>query len=50
MFGDGSVVIQQDRRPKHWPTAELDWEEFHEEYKKWAADPEAYVPPQEPEE
>lgn len=45
-FGDGSVTIDPERRPMHWPKEKLEWIEFYGEHKKWAADPEAYVPPQ----
>ncbi|SEM81534.1 Uncharacterized protein YjbI, contains pentapeptide repeats [Roseovarius tolerans] len=46
-FGDGSVVLPECAiRPGHWPTCKLKTNDFEEEYRKWQADPEAYVPPE----
>lgn len=53
VFGDGSVIIDEDRRPKHWPTENLEFDgnlvgtsPYAVEYQKWLANPDAYVPPQ----
>ena len=54
MFGDASVTLpgghgpEHESWPAHWPTFELD-DEFDEEWEKWQADPEGYVPPDPPE-
>lgn len=45
-FGDGSVTLPDGiNRPGHWPTQELEWEQFNEEWRRWADDPENYIPP-----
>ncbi|WP_435259490.1 pentapeptide repeat-containing protein [Thioclava sp. FR2] len=50
MFGDGSVRWPNGvNRLKHWPDWEMGWDDFHEEWEKWQADPENYVPPPKPE-
>ena len=55
MFGDGSVILpgghgpEQESWPAHWPTFVFDHEQFDQEWKKWQADPEGYVPPELPE-
>ncbi|MDT8327370.1 MAG: pentapeptide repeat-containing protein [Roseovarius sp.] len=55
MFGDGTVILpdghgpEHESWPKHWPRFELDTYQFDEEWKKWQANPEGYVPPEPPE-
>ncbi|WP_297768490.1 pentapeptide repeat-containing protein [uncultured Roseovarius sp.] len=50
-FGDGSVRLPDGVEwPAHWPTFELDYDQFDEEWRKWQADPETYVPPEAPDE
>ena len=45
-FGDDSTRLPADiPRPAHWPRAELDWDDFETELRKWRADPEGYKPP-----
>jgi len=61
MFGDASVTLpgghgpEHESWPKHWPKFELGYEydavsgiinRFDEEWRKWQADPEGYVPPE----
>lgn len=48
-FGDASAILPDGfSRPGHWPDFDMDYEEFQEEWRKWKADPDAYVPPQAP--
>lgn len=53
LFGDASVILPQgcgpDHKdwPAHWPKFHLE-SEFEEEWHKWQADPENYVPPEPP--
>lgn len=52
LFGDASVVLPKGReRPAHWPRWELPnhgKHNFDDEWRKWQADPEGYVPPDPP--
>lgn len=56
MFGDASVTLPGGHGlghadwPAHWPKFKLTNFKFDEEWKKWQADPEGYVPPEPPEE
>ncbi|OOY10965.1 hypothetical protein BMG00_14550 [Thioclava marina] len=54
-FGDASVILPEGvPRPAHWPEWELpiftddDPNDFYTQWRKWQADPEAYVPPPPP--
>jgi len=50
MFGDASTTLPPGvSAPSHWPGYKLGWPEFDEEWKKWQADPDKYVPPDPPE-
>ena len=45
-FGDGTVELPEGTPwPEKWPRHELDDSEFFEEWKKFKANPEGYVPP-----
>jgi len=45
-FGDGSTTLPAGMaRPAHWPQAELDWDDFDTEYRKWQENPTTYAPP-----
>ncbi len=49
LFGDASTKLPSGvNAPPHWPGVELDWSEFDEEWKKWQAGPDTYVPPDPP--
>ncbi|WP_300547417.1 pentapeptide repeat-containing protein [Roseovarius sp.] len=56
MFGDTTVILpgghgpEHEDWPRHWPRSKLGFRQFEEEWKKWQADPEGYVPPEPPEE
>jgi len=45
-FGDDSTKLGQHERPSHWPSANLDWPDFHKEWHLYLANPASYVPPQ----
>ncbi len=51
-FGDANVTLPEGReRPAHWPRWELPnrgKHNFDDEWRKWQADPEGYVPPDPP--
>jgi hypothetical protein len=46
MFGDGSVILPDDRRPPHWPSTDLDVTNFDAEWADYKSNPAAYIPPQ----
>ncbi|WP_417733355.1 pentapeptide repeat-containing protein [Roseovarius sp.] len=56
MFGDTTVILpgghgpEHEDWPRHWPRSKLGFRQFEEEWKKWQAEPEGYVPPEPPEE
>ncbi|WP_417242465.1 hypothetical protein [Celeribacter sp.] len=45
-FGDKSVILPSGVEKPNWPDAELDTDEFMEEWDLFKQDPDAYVPPQ----
>ena len=53
-FGDKSVKLPKSsfdgskEWPTHWPTADLDMQDFQTEWRKWQANPETYTPPPAP--
>jgi uncharacterized protein YjbI with pentapeptide repeats len=55
MFGDASVILpggvgpDSPDWPAHWPKWKLVGEDFWTEWRKWQADPAAYIPPPPPE-
>ena len=49
MLGDSSIRLPEGlNSPVHWPKFDLDWPDFHEEWEKWKANPDTYVPPDQP--
>lgn len=50
MYGDGAVTLPEKAiRPAHWPAFELGLGQFDDEWRKWQASPDTYIPPEPPE-
>jgi hypothetical protein len=54
MFGDASVILPGGHGPEHadwpphWPKFEIGPQLFYEQWRKWQADPDGYIPPDPP--